>query len=509
MPLITADKRIAINTLVLYLKLIFVIAVSFLTSRLVLQALGASDYGLYNVVGGIVALFNTFGTSMVATSYRYMAVEIGKGKDGNPNMIYNTILLIHICLAVFLIFIGESIGVFYINNYLNVDISKIPDALFVLHTSLITSAFFVLTIPMNGLIIARENFLFISIIDVLSALLKIVLVFTLLYIESNKIRSYAIFMAVVQLFSPIAYQVYCFVKDKNTIKWNFNRSKSDYIEILKFTSWMFIGATAVMGQVQGAAMIINLFFGTILNAAFGLASQVQSAIMQFTTTLRQAFIPQIMKNQKSNEGRSLDLVYAISRYSYLCMSFLIIPIILCLDSLLRIWLVEPPRYTNLFIYFMLISGLISNLAAGFDASIQATGKVKVNQIGYSLINLSLLPFMAICYQFDLPPYSNVIIMVLLAILTVAFQCYIMKKLTAFCFHQYLRITVQPAIVSSIIAFVPLYVLRSFIGDSILPISLFLCFGFGWSLFTIFLFGLNLQEKKIVSEFVNRLLVKII
>lgn len=191
---------------------------------------------------------------------------------------------------------------------------------------------------------------------------------------------------------------------------------------------MFVGAAAVMGQVQGAAMVINFFFGTILNAAFGLASQVKNAVAQFTSTLRQAFIPQIMKNQESNEERSLNLVYVISRYSYLTMNIIAIPLLLQMKQLLIIWLGNPPIYTEVFIDFMLIGGMITNLSAGFDASIQATGKVKKNQIGYSLINFSLIPLMFIFYRLGMPPYTNVIIMVGLALLTLVFQCWIMSEL---------------------------------------------------------------------------------
>ena len=157
------NKRIAINTLFLYAKFIITTIVSLVISRLVLDVLGANDYGLYNVVGGIVAMLNTLGTSMVATSYRYMTVEIGKGANGNPNKVYNTLVVVHISLAALLIVLGETFGVFYVNNYLNVDPVKIPDALFVLQMSLATTAFSVMTIPMNGLIIAREKFFFTSI----------------------------------------------------------------------------------------------------------------------------------------------------------------------------------------------------------------------------------------------------------------------------------------------------------------------------------------------------------
>lgn len=418
------NKRIAVNTIILYVKLLINIIVSFVSTRIVLDALGASDYGLYNVVGGTVAMLNILGTSMVATSYRYMTVELGKGEGGDPNRIYNTVLLIHFGLAILLLLVGETLGVFYVNNYLKVDPGKISDALFILHLSLLTTVFAVITVPMNGLIIAREKFLFTSIVESVSGIVKLILIVLLIYLDGNRLRIYAVFLAIVQLGSPVVYQIYCRITDPKIVKWNFNRNKTDYKGILGFAWWMLVGASAHMGKMQGAAIIINYFFGTILNAAFGIASQVSHAVGQFTSTIRQAAIPQIMKSQSfGNESRSLNLVYAISRYSYLIMNIMAIPLLLCMDDVLRMWLGNPPEFTMIFVNFMLINGMVSNLGAGFDAIIQATGKVRKNQIGYSIINLALLPIIYVLYKIGLPPYVNVIVMVFLTLFTLLFQIY--------------------------------------------------------------------------------------
>ena len=187
-----------------------------------------------------------------------------------------------------LLLIGETLGIFYVENYLNVDSEKIPDALFVLHLSLLTTAFAVIAVPMHGLIIAREKFLFTSVVEILGVLMKLGFITALMFMTGNRLRIYAVMLAIIQLASPVAYQIYCTIKDREVVTWNFNHNKEDYKGVIGFAWWMFIGTTAVMGRTQGAAMIINLFFGTILNAAFGLANQVNSAVVQFTSTLRQA-----------------------------------------------------------------------------------------------------------------------------------------------------------------------------------------------------------------------------
>lgn len=497
------NKRIAVNTVVLYIKLIFSIIVNFVVARLVLDALGASDYGLYSVVGGVVSMLNILGTSMVATSYRYMTVEIGKEDAGNPNRVYNTIFIIHAFFAALLIIIGETIGVFYVENYLNVQPDKVSDALFVLHLSLLTTAFSVISVPMNGLIIAREKFIFTSLVDILSTLLKLGLIIALLYISGNRLRIYAIFLAVIQLISPVSYQIYCRIKDKTIVAWKFNKNWQDYKDVLGFAWWMFFGAMAVMGRTQGAALIINFFFGTILNAAFGLATQVNNVVGHFTSTLRQAAIPQIMKNQNENEQRSLTLVYAMSRYSYLTMNIIAIPLLLSIDEVLKLWLGDNiPQYTTIFVFFMLINGMVSNLGAGFDASIQATGKIRKNQIGYSLIGLSILPIIFILYKLGFPPYVNVIVMVLLTIATLIFQIFIMKELTNFKIYEYVYQTIFPSLNSTFIAVLILVPFKFIWPNNSVYSFFFIFLSVIVTIITIFFLGMSKKERGLVRNFIS-------
>ena len=503
------NKRIAINTLFLYTKFIITTIINLVVSRLVLDALGASDYGLYIVVGGIVAMLNTLGTSMVATSYRYMAVEIGKGTNGNPNKVYNTLVVVHISLAILLLMLGETFGVYYINNYLNVAIEKIPDAIFVLHLSLVTTALSVITIPINGLIIARERFLFTSLVETFSAILKLSLIILLMHYDGNRLRFYAVALAIIHILSPLSYQIYCSIKDSEIIKWKINKCRKDYKDLFSFAFWILLGALAFIGKIQGAAIIINHFFGTILNAAFGLATQINHAVSSFTSTLRQAAVPQIMKSQGSNnESRSLTLVYAISRYSYLSMNIVAIPLLLTIDKILELWLVTPPKYTCIFVVFMIINGMVSNLGAGFDASIQATGKIRKNQIGYSIINLSLLPIIYILYKLEAPPYVNVICMVILTFVVLVFQVYIMMELTSFNLSKYIKQTILPSLTSTIIAIIPLLLIKSMIPASTTAQLVLFAVAFIWTCTSIIIFGLNNGEKNIIITTIKRRLKKI-
>lgn len=497
------NKRIVVNTSILYVKFILNTIISFLTSRVVLEALGASDYGLYNVVGGVVVMLNTLGTCMIATSYRYMAIEIGRGESGNPNKVYNTVFCIHLFLAVLLLIVGETLGVFYVNNYLNVDSVKIPDALFVLHVSLLTTAFAVIAIPSNGLIIAREKFLFTSSVEIITAVIKLGFIVLLLYVGGNKLRLYAVFLAVCQLFIPVCYQIYCQINDSDVVKWCFNNNYSDYKGVFTFAWWILLGAIASIARIQGVAIIMNLFFGPIANAAFGLATQVNSAISQFTSTVQQATVPQIMKRQGGGElESSVSLVYVVSRFSFLMMLVIAVPIIFSINSILCMWLKEPPGYTNIFIVLLIINALISNLGAGIDASIQATGKIKINQIGFSVINLSIMPITYVLYKLECPVYSNVIVMIGLTLATLVFQLFLMTKLTVFNLKQYVRVTLCPSLNTlfmSCLLVIPLRLI--FNCESIVNTFIFCCIAMLFSMLCVFSFGLSTRERSIIINYI--------
>src|SRR5574344_989271 len=433
------NKRIALNTSVLYVKLVISILIGLYTSRLVLLALGASDYGLYSVVGGIVTLLNIVGITMTSTSYRYISVEIGKGELGNPNKIYNTILVIHICLALFLIIIGLLLGLFYIDNYLNVVPNKLGDAKFVFVVSVITAVFTIISVPSNGLIIAKEKFVFTSTMEIIQSVSKLLLiVFVLQPYMGDKLKLYAVMLALVNVTTPITYTLYCILKEKKISKWRFNKNKKDYKEIIGFTWWMLMGAISCLGAIQGAALIVNLFFNTIINAAFGIANQVQSYILQFVRNLTQAANPQIMKNiGGGNEDRSLNIVYKISKYCCFIMLLPAIPVLLSINEILVLWLKEVPQDTAIFTSLLLVNGIIGCVGNGFDGVIQASGKIRKNQIGYTIINISLLPILFILYKLNFPPYSNAVVMMVLTVVTIVFQSYIMTKVSIFKVSHYL------------------------------------------------------------------------
>lgn len=495
------NSRIALNTGVLYSRLIITTIVGLICSRVILNALGVSDYGLYAVVGGIVTFLNVIGTTMVSVSYRYLAIEIGKGIDGNPNIIYNTVFVTHALLALLLLVIGETVGIYYVDNYLNVAIGKLEDARFVLHLSLITTAFSILSVPANGLIIANEKFIYTSVIEVVSNIFRLLLVLSLYIYGGNRLRAFTIIVLLLTLITVIAYIGYCEKKYRDVVRWNFNKCVEDYKGIFVFAWWSLWGALASIGLTQGSAMIINAFFGTLLNAAYGIASHINSYVMMFTKSLYQAAVPQIMKSYGAgNEGRSLELVYVISRLSVLVLMIVVIPLLLCLDDVLIIWLKQVPEYTTIFATFIILNGIVSVLGSGFDPCIQSTGNIKLNEIGCGVINLMMLPIIYLLYELGFAPYVNVVILPFFTLIMRCFQLFIMKKLTSFSLVRYVRQSLLPSFGSLALAFVPLWGIRKILGHSIPETLIFLTGGVAWSVVATWLVGIFPNEKLVIRNY---------
>ena len=502
------NKKIVVNTGILYGKLVITTIIGLLSSRYILQSLGSSDYGLYSVVGGIVSFLNVVGVTMVSTSYRFLAVGLGSGDRVRLRQIYNSLTLIHWLLALFLFVLGEIVGVYYINNYLVVAADKLPDARFVFHISLLTTVATVINVPASGLTIAKEKFMFTSAVEIIFAITRFVFVVFMMTYGGNRLRFYAIIMLGIRVLTMLLYQSYCFINDRDITRFRINKCKEDYKEIAAFTGWSLLGASAYIGNTQGAAIIINRFFGTVLNAAYGIASQVNSYANTFVKGITQAAVPQIMKNYGAgNQERSLRLVYIICRISSLALLLLIVPMLAYTNDILVLWLGNPPEFAVEFVVFLLITLFISVLGSGFDSCIQSTGKIRNNEVAYAVICLSQLPIMYIAYKLGASPYFNVILLCGATLLQKLYQIYLLKKITTFNVATYLRECVLPVLLTLSTTLFPIMIIRHIFHFSTLWLIVFIAFYEIWIISSIYLFGLRDQERIQIVSFIKKKIQK--
>lgn len=502
------NSKIFKNSGILYLKLVITSLLSLFTTRIVLNSLGISDFGLYSVVGGIVIMVNILNTSLVSTTFRYIAFELGGGNLRSINKVFNTSLVLHIILVVFLILLAETVGRYYIYNKLNIPSERIGDAMLVFHFSVLAIAFSIVSIPFQALITAQEKFSVLAIIEIVSGLLKLIIAVILLYYVGNRLRLYAILMAAIMAIPAILYLFYCYKKYKSIILWNFQRDKSKYKEMLGFSGWILLGATASIGQVQGAALIVNLFFGTILNASFGLASAINGIVLVFARNLGQAAIPQITKSYSSgNTDRTMQLVCYVSKYSFFLMLLPALLILLETDFILKLWLKNVPEHTSLFCQLMVINALISCLGAGIPAAVQATGKIKYFQLIGSSISLLSLPIAFFLFKYEYPPYSILVVYIISALVIVVVQQILLKKLINFDVKTFMKIAYLK-ILYVIVLIAPLFFIHNLYPESTTARFLLLSsVSVMWLFITVYIVGINKNERELIVSTISNFYTK--
>jgi len=446
--------------------LIVTLFVGLLTSRYVLIALGVSDFGLYNVVGGVVTMMAFVNTVMVSTTYRYIAYELGK-PDGNVNKIFNISLSIHLVISVIVLIASLTIGLYYIYNYLVVPEGKLSDAVFTFLFSMFNTICVIIGTPYQGLLVAKEKFAVTVPIEILTKLLNLGLVILLMYLPGNHLRIYVVFMTIVHMLNPILYILYCVKKYWQEVKWKIQKEWKIYKEMLSFSGYIMIGAAASVGESQGSAIIINRFFGTILNASFGIANRVNSMVKMFAQGLGQAIVPQITKSYSSGDhNRSSQLVMLSSKFSFFLIMIPLLPILLETDFILHIWLKEVPDFTTIFVQIMLIKSIISSLNSGIPSIIQASGKIKWFHIISSTIILLSLPLAYILFKIGYPPHSISVIFLFTALLDFIVTLILLKVILDYDIKKYIKRVILKAFIIIIIV-LPLFAFQFAIKESFL------------------------------------------
>lgn len=437
------NKKVAKNAIVIYVRLIVTAITGLLASRYILKALGANDFGLYNVVGSVVTMMAFVNTVMVATTYRYIAFELGKKDQGNVNKIFNTSLVIHIAIAIIVLLFSLTIGEYYIDNYLKVEPEKLGDARFVFWTAIASCLVNIYSIPFLGLLTAFENFRVMTIVEVAHRVAHLVLCYVLMFVLGNRLRLYGLFSAGFGVLFSLAYILYCYKKYYRRVEFHLYRNKSLFKEMVVFSGWTAFGAAAIVGQRQCASVIVNHFFGTLLNAAYGVANMVNTMVSQFSRALSQAAVPQITKNYSGNNvQRSVDLACYISKYTVFFMLIFCVPLLLETDFVVKIWLGgdDIPPYTVIMCQLTLINLIIGGMGEGLSALVQATGKIKWFQIILSTTSLLALPMGWILYAMGFPPYTLIVCFIITAFINLVVRQILLNKLINFDVRRLLDIS---------------------------------------------------------------------
>lgn len=398
------NKRIAKNTLLLYVRMLFTMAIGLYTGRVVLNTLGVTDYGIYNVVGGVIAMLGFLTGSMSAASSRFITYDLGKGDMAVIKKTFGNILSIHFILAGIILFFGETIGLWFVLNKLQIPADRMTAALWVYQFSVFTSILSVISVPYNGAIIAHERMKAFAYIGIIDAVLKLLIVYMLLVIPFDKLKVYALLFFCIQVFDRVVYGVYCtrhFMETKAKPTFDGKLFK----EIFSFAAWTMNGNLAVIGYTQGINILLNMFFGPAVNAARGVAVQVQGVVQNFCNNFQMALNPQLTKSYAQNDLQHMhQLLKVSSKFSFFMLFFISLPLMFEAPLVLKWWLGIVPEHTVNFLRLILCSSMLFTLSNPLVVSIHATGHIKRFQAIEGTMLLCIVPIAYLLLKlFGIPP----------------------------------------------------------------------------------------------------------
>lgn len=499
-------KKIAQNTIFLYVRMLLILMVSLYTSRVVLQVLGVEDYGIYNLCAGFVTFLTFISNALVSAMQRYFNVALGRKDILYYNAVFSMSINVLIVFSTIIIILGETVGLWFVMNYLNIPANRYDATLWVYHISLLTFVINVLRTPYHASIIAHERMSFYAYFSFIEVLLRLGVVFLLRWLPGDNLVLYAILYMVVILLVNIAYMVYCKIQFSEC-RYRYNRNSALLKELIGFSSWTLLGQASIVIKNQGEAIFINRFFSVVANAAMGVASQVTAALEMFVSNFQTAFTPQLIQSYASGDFSNHKLLlYRASRFSYYLLLIMMLPICFNIDFILNIWLVNVPDYAGNFIVFILVSYLFNALSTPFMTSISATGKIKHYQISVTLIFLSGLVFVYLVTYFSPYPYYVSIVSIFIQIALLISRYRYASKHLSISGAEFFNEVLRPVIVVTLFAIIlPVLFVLVLPQYGLLGVILVIMLEVVYTLIIIYVFGMNYSERRFVKDFMRKLL----
>lgn len=503
-------NSIAKNTAFLYLRMFFILGVTLYTSRIVLEQLGVSDYGIYSLVGGIVSMLAFFRGAMANATRRYLSFDIGKGNLEQLKKTFSATLTIHIVIAVVVLILAETIGLWYLTQKMIFPENRLYAVHVVYQFSVLTFLINIIQVPYDALIQAREKMKIYALVSIFEAFLKLIIVYLLIYFGNDKLITFSILTFLVALVIRLIYQLYC-KKEFSESKYQFEFDKEYFKELLSYSGWNLFGSLAVVARGQGSNVILNLFFGTTINAAYGMTTQVQTAVQLFVNNFQVAINPQIIKTYAQNDiKQNHKLIIQASKLSFFLLFIIVCPIWFNVDYVLKLWLKNVPEYTPVFVQLVLIYILIDTISGPLMVGAQATGKIKWYQIVVgTLLFLNLPVSYILLKEFNTQPTIVFELMILFSVVTLFFRIWFLKYMIQLSIIEFIKKVLFPILLVSIISIfliyliMPLVVMDNTFLMFILKVLIILIISMG----LIGTIGLHRQEKNFLKGIFLKKIIK--
>lgn len=500
-------KRIAKNTFMLYIRMLFLMVVNLYTSRVILQALGVEDYGVYNAIAGFIAMFSMVSSAIAGAISRFITFVLGQGDKDKLKKVFSTAIIIQLTLAAIIVVLVEVVGVWFLNTHMTIPDGREVAANWVLQFALVTFVLNLWSTPYNAALIAHEKMAAFAYIGIFEGVANLIIAFMVMYSPFDRLIVYGAFICLIALITRMIYNGYCKKHfDECIFKWTFDYNL--FKEMFSFAGWNFIGSISGLLRDQGINILFNVFCGPIINAARGLAIQVQTAVFKFSSNFYVAVQPQITKSYASdNVDESHDLVLRSSRFAFLLLTALIVPLITETDFILQLWLKEVPAHTTAFVQIILLCTLIDSLSTPLIYLMLATGNIKRYQIVVGLFNFINFPAAWIILYCGGSPELAQLSIIFFSLGALILRISMLRPLTHFPVRDFMVSTVSRCLFIVTICFIVSLTIsqkmdnglsRFILNFSVTELTL------GILLLTI---GLNTGEKKFIFEKVNAFINK--
>ena len=463
------SNRIMVNTGVMYLRVAITMVITLLSSRWILMALGKEDFGIYNLVAGLLALLMFLNLSMSTATQRFLSYYLAKENGKYVSEVFYLSCFLHLCIAIIIIIIIEIGGQLMIKHFLQIPDGKYEVTMFVLHSLSISTFFTIISVPYNASLLTHENIFFVACVNIIESILKLATAIFLLYFTGPRLKVYAICIMGIQIMSTIIYRFYCNSKYPET-KFSIHKLQNPSLlkEFLGYVGWNLIGSISSLCRTQGVSMLLNSFYGVAINAAYGIATQVKGQLSFFSSSIVSAARPQIVKSEgEGNRSRMLALSNSTCKMTFLMLSMITIPLIIEMDFVLRLWLKDVPEYTVSFTRLILLLNLIFQFSIGTSIGIESVGKIRTLQIIVGGMHFIVLPIAYFMLKCSLEPYTIFIMVIIEECIGIIIRLIISHNITGLNIYIFIKKVLLPSTITFFIVFCVCYLFYFIMDESVM------------------------------------------
>ncbi len=504
------SSRIVVNTVILYGKMFLNMGIALFSTRLILKALGANDFGIFAIVGGVIGALSFLNKAMSTATQRFLSYNQEKGFE-QVSRVFNTSLILHVFIGLVFVLILEIAGIFFFDGFLNIPEERIPMAKFVFHCTVASTFFTIIAVPYDAIMNAKENMFIFSFFSVLESIFKLLIAILLFYTPADRLGTYGLCMALMTVFCRTIKRIFSHRKYKESklnfklVDWNLMK------EMLSYSGWVTIEIVSHIAKGDGIPLILNIFFGTVVNASYGIATQVRHNVSLFAEMLFKSSNPQVMRNiGEGNITKSVQLSITVCKFSYILMAILSLPLIVECEYVLQFWLGNVPDYAVIFCQLVLGTQLVIMTARGLNFLIDGIGKIKAYRLILSILNVIVFPIAYGCLKLGMDPWAIFFGIILSDILVVIVRIYFANKYTGMDIFNFCTSTLFRLILLTVIAGFFTYLSKNLTNiHPFLDLSLCCLISSILLISGFYLFVLDSNEKKYAKGLIQKLKQRII